>query len=165
MSRLQKKALELERALVSNAKIYAHKGGVVGRVVGRGAVERKMLPRPPCHHTLNHFFVTLSDKYEKGDVLTSDIRNVLFTSDTSATDSEVFLSFANEFLDKTQALHEYFDKDQDGGLNFSELLRPQLHTSESDMCGNMYVMVCKMLGCNLNQGVNIKALTQLKVHI
>ena len=94
----------------------------------------------------------MSDKNEKGDV------NALFTSDTSANDSEALPSFANEFLDKTRALHEYFDKDLDGYLNFAELSRLQLHTSGNDMDGNMYVMVCKMLGCNPNQGVNLEVL-------
>lgn len=51
--RLQKKVLELERALASNAKIYAHRaGGAGGAMVPTGAVERRMLPRPPCTHTL-----------------------------------------------------------------------------------------------------------------
>jgi len=63
--RLQKKVLELERALASNAKIYAHRGGGIGAVgssaalggpggamIPTGAVERRMLPRPPCVHTL-----------------------------------------------------------------------------------------------------------------
>lgn len=53
--RLQRRVLELERQLATNAKIHAHRsgdgdgGGPRGAVLGR---ERRMLPRPPAVHTL-----------------------------------------------------------------------------------------------------------------
>lgn len=51
--RLQKKVLELERIVAQNAKIHAHRMGVdgVGTANG-GSVQRRMLPRLPCAHTL-----------------------------------------------------------------------------------------------------------------
>ena len=57
--RLQRRVLELERQIATNAKIHAHRsggstsadggGGGAGGVPGR---ERRMLPRPPATHTL-----------------------------------------------------------------------------------------------------------------
>ena len=52
--RLQRRVLELERQIATNAKIHAHLsggdgGGTTGGVPGR---ERRMLPRPPAVHTL-----------------------------------------------------------------------------------------------------------------
>jgi platelet-activating factor acetylhydrolase IB subunit alpha len=50
--RLQKKVLELERILAQNAKIHAHRMGVDGGAANGGSVQRRMLPRLPCAHTL-----------------------------------------------------------------------------------------------------------------
>lgn len=52
--RLQKKVLELERIVAQNAKIHAHRvGGEAGGAAnGGGSVQRRMLPRLPCAHTL-----------------------------------------------------------------------------------------------------------------
>ena len=53
--RLQRRVLELERQIATNAKIHAHRSaggadsGTTGGVPGR---ERRMLPRPPAVHTL-----------------------------------------------------------------------------------------------------------------
>ena len=55
--RLQRRVLELERQIATNAKIHAHRsggatsadGGGSGMMPGR---ERRMLPRPPATHTL-----------------------------------------------------------------------------------------------------------------
>ena len=50
--RLQKKVLELERVVAQNAKIHAHRvGGEAGGANG-SSVQRRMLPRLPCSHTL-----------------------------------------------------------------------------------------------------------------
>ena len=48
--RLQKKVLELERTVAQSAKIHAHRSG--GTENGTGNVQRRMLPRLPCTHTL-----------------------------------------------------------------------------------------------------------------
>lgn len=48
--RLQKKVLELERAVAQNAKIHAHRNG--GEPAAANGVTRRMLPRLPCSHTL-----------------------------------------------------------------------------------------------------------------
>jgi FOG: WD40 repeat len=53
--RLQRKVLELEKALAQNAKMYAHRsngGAAVGFVSAGANVERRMLPRQPQTYTL-----------------------------------------------------------------------------------------------------------------
>lgn len=52
--RLQRKVLELEKALAQNAKMYAHRSnvGAVGIVPAGLNVERRMLPRQPQSYTL-----------------------------------------------------------------------------------------------------------------
>jgi platelet-activating factor acetylhydrolase IB subunit alpha len=48
--RLQKKVLELERTVAQSAKIHAHRAGENGSA--NSGVQRRMLPRFPCTHTL-----------------------------------------------------------------------------------------------------------------
>ena len=67
-------------------------------------------------------------------------------------------SFAEEFKDKVRLLHEQFDKDKDGFLNFPEIRSLQLHTSGEDMDENNYVMVCRALDCHPNKGISVDAL-------
>ena len=56
--RLQRRVLELERQIATNAKIHAHRSGGDSGSTGAGAGggmpgrERRMLPRPPAVHTL-----------------------------------------------------------------------------------------------------------------
>ena len=55
--RLQRRVLELERQIATNAKIHAHRsGGATSADGGGGGMmpgrERRMLPRPPATHTL-----------------------------------------------------------------------------------------------------------------
>lgn len=53
--RLQRRVLELERQMATNAKIHAHRTGGDGGANGGGMMpgkERRMLPRPPAAHTL-----------------------------------------------------------------------------------------------------------------
>lgn len=50
--RLQKKVLELERVVAQNAKIHAHRTGAGVENGGGSSVQRRMLPRLPCSHTL-----------------------------------------------------------------------------------------------------------------
>ena len=52
--RLQRRVLELERQIATNAKIHAHRsgGGDSGTTGGVPGRERRMLPRPPAVHTL-----------------------------------------------------------------------------------------------------------------
>jgi len=88
-----------------------------------------------------------------------EVGKALFeTTKVENDDDAVFQSFADQFLDKVRAIHEYFDKDKDGYLNFVELSNLQLCTSGNRMDGNTYAMVCKTLGCPPNQGVNLEQL-------
>jgi len=50
--RLQKKVLELERSLSTSAKNFGHRSiSATGSAIGTG-IDRRMIPRPPCMHTL-----------------------------------------------------------------------------------------------------------------
>ena len=69
-------------------------------------------------------------------------------------------SYAAAFMDKVRAIHEHFDKDKDGYLNFQELSSLQLITSGSEMDGGQYGMVCQAFGCAPSQGLT---LTELKL--
>lgn len=64
-------------------------------------------------------------------------------------------SFANEFQDKVRAIHEFFDKDADGYLNFQELSNLQLYTSGSEMDKNVYHHLCQIFGTTPKQGLSI----------
>lgn len=66
--------------------------------------------------------------------------------------------FAEEFKDKVGAIHEFFDRDQDGYLNKKELADLQYKTSGTELDSDQYVMVCKALGCHPNEGIPIDAL-------
>jgi hypothetical protein len=67
-------------------------------------------------------------------------------------------SFAEEFRDKVGAIHEFFDRDQDGYLNKDELADLQFKTSGNNLDGDQYDMVCKALGCLPNKGIPVEAL-------
>ena len=67
-------------------------------------------------------------------------------------------NFAEEFRDKVGAIHEFFDRDQDGYLNMNELADLQFKTSGNNLDGDQYVMVCKALGCLPNNGIPVEAL-------
>jgi alanyl-tRNA synthetase len=66
--------------------------------------------------------------------------------------------FAEEFRDKVGALHEHFDRDGDGYLNFHELGDLQYKTSGSELDQDQYVMVCKALSCHPTKGIPVEAL-------
>mmetsp|Transcript_12334 Transcript_12334/g.14873 ORF Transcript_12334/g.14873 Transcript_12334/m.14873 type:complete len:132 (-) Transcript_12334:27-422(-) len=67
-------------------------------------------------------------------------------------------SFAREMADKVAAIHEYFDKDKDGHLNFEELRSLQLLTSGDDMDKEQFVAVCRVLDCHPSRGISLNAL-------
>jgi len=102
----------------------------------------------------------MSDQDKKSKTSASKIGNALFDSTTAAAANgdTALPSFAELFLDKIRALHEHFDKDKDGYLNFAELSSLQVCTSGNTMDRNTYAMVCKALACHPNQGVSIEAL-------
>ena len=64
-------------------------------------------------------------------------------------------TFAEQFKDKVRAIHEHFDKDKDGHLNFSELSSLQLCTSGNPMDENVYLMICRGLGCHPWKGLGL----------
>jgi hypothetical protein len=57
-----------------------------------------------------------------------------------------------------QALHEHFDIDKDGFLNFKEISALQEATSGDSMSENQYVMVCRTLLCHPGEGISLTAL-------
>eukprot|EP00551_Chaetoceros_affinis_P014176 CAMPEP_0203688894 /NCGR_PEP_ID=MMETSP0091-20130426/1412_1 /ASSEMBLY_ACC=CAM_ASM_001089 /TAXON_ID=426623 /ORGANISM="Chaetoceros affinis, Strain CCMP159" /LENGTH=154 /DNA_ID=CAMNT_0050558453 /DNA_START=172 /DNA_END=636 /DNA_ORIENTATION=+ len=89
-----------------------------------------------------------------------NIGNSLFTTDTSSsnTSADDMTSFAEQFIDKTRAIHEHFDKNKDGFLNFDELSSLQLCTSGEILDGNMYQALCQGLGCQPNKGLSLDGL-------
>ena len=68
------------------------------------------------------------------------------------------ICFAEEFKDKVVAIHEHFDKDGDGYLNYEELRSLQLCTSGNDLDSSVYAMICSALGCQPHKGISIDAL-------
>eukprot|EP00540_Astrosyne_radiata_P002453 CAMPEP_0116826510 /NCGR_PEP_ID=MMETSP0418-20121206/2567_1 /TAXON_ID=1158023 /ORGANISM="Astrosyne radiata, Strain 13vi08-1A" /LENGTH=106 /DNA_ID=CAMNT_0004455149 /DNA_START=109 /DNA_END=429 /DNA_ORIENTATION=+ len=66
--------------------------------------------------------------------------------------------FAEEFRDRVRAIHEHFDKDEDGYLKFEELAALQRVTSGTTLEGDQYVMACRALECHPNKGISIEAL-------
>jgi hypothetical protein len=57
-----------------------------------------------------------------------------------------------------QALHEHFDSDKDGFLNFKEIGALQEATSGESMSVDQYVIVCRTLQCHPGQGISLTAL-------
>jgi hypothetical protein len=87
------------------------------------------------------------------------------TDDNSATGvtsalfgSDGDTSLAEGFRDKVAALHSYFNRDKDGYLNHSELRGLQLLTSGEEMNAATYLMACKSIGCNPQQGISLDGL-------
>ena len=56
------------------------------------------------------------------------------------------------------AIHEHFDVDGDGFLNYKELSSLQLITSGADMTPEQYKHVCTMLDCHPDKGLSLDAL-------
>jgi len=56
------------------------------------------------------------------------------------------------------AIHEHFDADGDGFLNYKELSALQLTTSGADMTIEQYKHVCTMLDCHPDKGLSLDAL-------
>ncbi|KAL3931069.1 MAG: hypothetical protein SGBAC_011474 [Bacillariaceae sp.] len=66
---------------------------------------------------------------------------------------------AELFRDRVRSLHEHFDANEDGHLNFPELAALQKATEGSTMTEDMYVMACKALDCkDPHLGISIDAL-------
>lgn len=84
------------------------------------------------------------------------------TDDNSATGvtSALFGSDGDTSLAEglVAALHSYFDRDKDGYLNHSELRGLQLLTSGEEMNAATYLMACKSIGCDPQQGISLDGL-------
>jgi hypothetical protein len=65
---------------------------------------------------------------------------------------------AEAFRDKANAIHEHFDQDNDGFLNFHELAALQYRTSGNELDKDQYVMVCKALGFHPGKGMDMRTL-------
>ena len=77
-----------------------------------------------------------------------NVGSALFSGNCSET-------FAEQFKDKVRAIHEHFDKDKDGHLNFKELSSLQLCTSGNPMDESLYVMICRGLQCHPSKGLSL----------
>lgn len=82
----------------------------------------------------------------------------IFTDDDDDDDDEAEPMTAELFRDRVRCLHEHFDANEDGHLNFSELAALQKATEGTAMTEDMYVMACKALDCKPHQGISIDAL-------
>ncbi len=96
----------------------------------------------------------VKDREESGD----NIGNSLFNTTSSAGGTDEMTSFAEEFVDKTRAIHEHFDLNKDGYLNFDELSSLQLCTSGQTLDSNMYAYLCQGLGCQPDKGLSLDGL-------
>lgn len=63
-------------------------------------------------------------------------------------------------IDKVRAVHEFFDEDSDGFLNYWELRTMQMATESSadDLSTNQYQLVCEALDCAPNIGIDVESL-------
>eukprot|EP00984_Skeletonema_dohrnii_P019545 scaffold9360_cov120-Skeletonema_dohrnii-CCMP3373.AAC.6 len=80
----------------------------------------------------------------------ASVASALFSSDDT--------SLAEGFRDKVAALHSFFDRDKDGFLNHSELRGLQLLTSGEEMNVPTYLMACRSIGCDPQQGISLDGL-------
>lgn len=65
---------------------------------------------------------------------------------------------AELFRDRVRSVHEHFDKNEDGHLNFEELAALQKVTEGVILSEEMYVMACKALNCTPHKGISVDAL-------
>ena len=86
-----------------------------------------------------------------------NIGSAIFTSDTTE-DGGQMVHFAEQFKDKVRAIHEHFDKNKDGFLNFEELSNLQLATSGQVLESTMYAYLCQGLNCQPDKGLGLDGL-------
>jgi hypothetical protein len=79
-------------------------------------------------------------------------------SSSGALFSDDTVCFADGFLDKVAAIHDHFDRDKDGHLNFNEIGLLQYVTSGAVMTEDQYVMVCRTLQCHPTKGLSLDML-------
>jgi len=87
-----------------------------------------------------------------------EITAIFNDDDDDDEDGEAEPMTAELFRDRVRSLHEHFDANEDGHLNFSELATLQKATEGTTMTEDMYVMACKALDCKPHQGISIDAL-------
>ncbi len=94
----------------------------------------------------------------------SSVESSLFSNTAATTnhekeeDEEQMMSFAEQFKDKVKIIHEHFDKNQDGYLNFEELSNLQLCTSGQSLDGTVYAYICQAFGCHPDKGLSLDGL-------
>ncbi|CAJ1932382.1 unnamed protein product [Cylindrotheca closterium] len=97
------------------------------------------------------------DDDEKEETEKEEI-TAIFNDDDNDDDDAPEPMTAELFRDRVRSLHEQFDANEDGHLNFSELAALQMATEGNTMTEDMYVMACKALDCNPHKGISIDAL-------
>ena len=68
------------------------------------------------------------------------------------------VDFSEEFKDRVKAIHEHFDIDADGYLNFEELAALQKVTEGVRLTEENYIMACRALECSPAKGISVQAL-------
>ena len=98
----------------------------------------------------------MTDKQTKEESAQS-IGSSIFAATEGETGGEM-IGFAEQFKDKVRAIHEHFDKNNDGFLNFEELSNLQLCTNGQALDSTMYGYFCQGLGCQPNKGLSLDVL-------
>ena len=99
----------------------------------------------------------MTDKEATKEESGQNIGSSLFSKDDN-DDSGEMVNFAEQFMDKVRAIHEHFDKDKDGFLNFQELSSLQLYTSGQALDGTMYGYICQAFGSQPSKGLSLNEL-------
>ena len=86
-----------------------------------------------------------------------NVGSSIFTA-TEGEEGGHMINFADQFKDKVLAIHEHFDKNKDGFLNFDELSALQLCTSGQVLDSTMYGYICQGLGCAPSEGLHLDGL-------
>ena len=66
--------------------------------------------------------------------------------------------FREGMIDRVRLIHEEFDKDKDGFLNYFELRALQYATSQTELTPDQYKMVCEALGCSPSEGLDVESI-------
>ncbi len=97
-----------------------------------------------------------------GSSLFSETTTTTTNTNTSAEknhdDENEMENFAEQFKDKVKLIHEHFDKNQDGYLNYHELSNLQECTSGQKLDSVVYGHICSAFSCRPEKGLSLDGL-------